>query len=271
MTVAADPAPASTEIHAAHTRLLKCTLAVEESRVFWRRVQPERALAASDRAFQDEAFAQLWFGSRSLRRVEVLAATMRHRFVAFPAALGVLHRWRDMPPDTRALICHWHLQLADPTYRAFTGDYLVSRHDAGRPVVDRRGVAAWLGLGAATWSLATRVELASKLLSCGFAAGLITSRRDPRPLAFPRVPDAALGYLLHLLREVRFAGTLLDNPYLRSLGLAGPVLEARLRALPSLSFRRAADVVEFGWRYPTLTAWAQAEVLPADAAEDVGR
>ncbi|MCX5953197.1 MAG: hypothetical protein NTZ40_06835 [Cyanobacteria bacterium] len=37
---------------------------------------------------------------------------------------------------------------------------------------------------------------------------------------FPLVPDDALTYLLHLLREVDFEGTVLANPYLRSVGLA---------------------------------------------------
>jgi hypothetical protein len=36
------------------------------------------------------------------------------------------------------------------------------------------------------------------------AAGLIASRRDPRPLTLPPIDDLALGYLLCLLKGTRF-------------------------------------------------------------------
>ena len=105
--------------------------------------------------------------------------------------------------------------------------------------------------------MATRIQFASKLLSAAFSAGLVGSNRDPRPLPLPRVGDDALSYLLYLLRETRFEGTLLDNPYLRSIGLDGPVLEDRLHGLPSLRFARQGDLVEVGWRHPDLIGWAR--------------
>jgi hypothetical protein len=62
---------------------------------------------------------------------------LRARFDAFPNALHVLQRWPHMSPDTRRVVCHWHLQLSDPLYRDFTGTFLVraprERPAAGDP------------------------------------------------------------------------------------------------------------------------------------------
>ena len=74
------------------------------------------------------------------------------------------------------------------------------------------------------------------------------------------MPDESLEYLLYLLRETEFAGTLLDNPYLASVGLDGAVLVDRLRRLPGLAFRRQGDLTDFGWRHQDLRAWAAASL-----------
>jgi hypothetical protein len=194
--------------------------------------------------------------------VEALLANMRARFDAFPDSLFVLSRWRSMIPETRTAICHWHLQLADPLYRAFCGEFLVARRETLRAQIHRPAVISWVGeYGPARWNVATRTELASKLLSVALSAGLVSGRRDPRDLRFPRVTDEALAYLLYLLRGVEFEGTMTSNPYLRSVGLEGAVLEGRLSTLRSIHFRRIADVVDFGWRYSCLREWAAAVVL----------
>lgn len=252
--VATEASPSETP--ETHTRLLKCTLAIDESRAYWAKVDP-----ANKRTRAIDAFEGYWFGGKTMAWVEVLLINMRARFDAFPAALEVLHRWPNMPPETRSAICHWHLQLTDPMYRAFSGEYLVERRDALRPEVRRDAIIQWVSdQGPGRWTMATKKQLASKLLSCALSAGLVSGRRDPRHLLYPRVSDDSLEYILHLLRGVRFEGTLLDNPYLRSVGMQGAFLEDRLRALPSLQYRRVGDVVEFGFRYRDLTAWADARL-----------
>ncbi len=248
------PEPRPAEVTDIHTRLLKCALIVEESRAYWQRIDP----AATDSP-ADQAFQEYWFGAKSLARVKVLLTNLRARFDAFPPALAVLRDWSAMDPEARTAICHWHLQLADPLYRAFTGDYLPERRATARPEVRQDQVVAWVShQGPGRWTMSTRIQFASKLLSCAYTAGLVTGRRDPRELGFPRIPDAALSYLLHLLREVDFEGSLTDNPYLRSVGLEGGLLEDRLRALPELRFRRLAGLVEFGWSFPDLATWSEA-------------
>lgn len=242
----------ATEIN---TRLLKCALEVEDSRAYWAHVADPSGATAR------KAFDEYWFGARSLARIEVLLTNMRARFGAFSAALEVLHGWSPMAPDTRRTICHWHLQLADPLYRRFTGTYLVARRAGHRPEVTRDLIVAWVGQhGAERWTMSTRVQFASKLLSAAYSAGLVASNRDPRPLALPRVPDEALEYLMYLLREIDFEGSLLDNPYSSSVGLEGTVLEDRLRGLPGLAFKRQGDRIDFGWRHPSLRAWADVHV-----------
>ncbi|MCA9517407.1 MAG: DUF1819 domain-containing protein [Myxococcales bacterium] len=242
---------------------MKCALEVEESRAYWRHaggdVSPQRA------------FDAYWFGAKSLSRVEVLIANMRARFDAFPPALDTLHRWTPMSPDTRRVLCHWHLQLADPLYRAFTGELLVARRDAYRAEVTRDVVVSWVrSTGPVRWTTPTHIQLASKLLSAAFAAGLVATNRDPRPLASPRVGDDALSYLMYLLRGVDIGGSLLDNPYLASVGLAGADLEARLRQLPGLAFRRQGDLVDFRWEHADLAAWADAYLPAASGSEPPG-
>ena len=245
------------EVTELHTRLMKCALEVEDARAYWQHADLGRGPATARRAFDE-----YWFGARSLARIEVLLANFRARFDAYPPSLRVLARWADMDPETRRLVCHWHLQLADPLYRAFSGVYLVERREGGRAELSRELVVAWVGKnGLAPWTMATRVQFASKLLSAAYAARLVTTNRDPRRLAYPRVGDAALGYLFYLLREVDFAGTLLQNPYLASVGLAGEQLDERLRGLSVLRYRRQADLADFGWRHASLLEWAEA-MLP---------
>jgi hypothetical protein len=164
-----------------------------------------------------------------------------------------------MDASARQVICHWHLQLSDPLYRRFTGTFLVERRALRDPKVDRDIVLRWVKSEFPDrWSEATSVQFASKLLSAASEAGVISPKRDPRALLLPKVPDIALAYLLHLLRGLRFAGTLTENPYLASVGLVEGFLDQRLRALPGISFRRMAQLTEFEWEAPTLTAWAAA-------------
>lgn len=241
-----------------HTRLLKCSLDIDESRAYWQHSTAPDITA-------ERAFAEYWFGARSLARVVVLLTNFRARFDAYPTALAVLQRWPDMDLACRRAICHWHLQLSDPLYRSFTGTYLLERREHSGQV-RRDAVVAWVGeQGPGRWTMATRIQFASKLLTAAHTAGLVVGIRDPRPLAFPPIPDGALTYLLYLLRDVQFTGTLLSNPYLASIGLVGPDLDARLRALDALSFRRQGALTELEWAYSDLAAWAAARHPAAPA------
>ncbi len=195
---------------------------------------------------------------------------MRVRFDAFPAGLHVLASWRAMPPEARRAICHFHVQLTDPLYRAFTGAFLPARREALRPELHRQTVIQWTAEhGPERWATKTQLQFASRLLSCAGAAGLLAGSRDPRTVATPRVPDAALEYMLYTLRALRFDGSLIANPYLASLGLTGGHLADRLRGLRSLEFRQVGDVHEVHWRYPDIAAWAAAELAPASAVAQV--
>jgi hypothetical protein len=244
--------PRTPEASEVHSRLQKLALGIEESRQYW-----EAPPGPSDRALA--AFEGRWFGSKSLPRVRFLLANLAERYDAFPEALAVLRRFRAMDVPTRRVICHAHLQLSDPLYRRFTGGFLVEQRSSGREVVDRHLVLRWLREEfPREWSESTRGQFASKLLSAASEAGLVSPKRDPRTLLLPRVTDAALAYVLHLLRLVRFEGTLTENPYLSSVGLVGGTLDRRLRALPPLDFHRMGELVEVDFRYPSLTAWADA-------------
>jgi len=243
-----------TECNVLHCRLMKCALEVDNSRAYWQHLGDSEKSVSAQRAF-----SEFWFGARSLARIEMLLAHLRWRFDRYPSALQVLSFWREMDPDTRRLICHWHLQLSDPLYRTFTGNYLVARRDTGRVDVTRDLVITWVGDQAPErWTIPTRVKFATKLLHAAHAAGLVASTRDPRQLCNPRISDDGLSYLMYLLKEVHFAGTLLENPYLASVGLEGAEFDRRLRGLKCLDFKRQGDLVDFGWRYSSLLDWANA-------------
>lgn len=246
------------EITAIHTRIMRCALAVEDARAYWSVPELGPYAGRSNRAFKE-----YWFGARSHARVEVLLINMRVRFDAYPEALAVLRAWPDMDPGTRTQIGHWHLQLADPLYRAFTGTFLPERWAEGRPEITLARAVAWVSdQDTGKWTMSSRMTFASKLMSAAAEAGLIGSRRDPRPLRLPRVTDEALLYLLHLLRGVEFEGTLFENPYLASVGLTGGELSARLRALPGLRYERQGTLIDATWEADSLTSWF-AQVHPA--------
>ena len=245
--------PRPSETTQIHTRLLKCALEVEDSRAYWRHWRAQPAIESQ------EAFDEYWFGARSLARVKVLLTNFRARFDGVPDAAALLSQWPDMDPGTRKLICHWHLQFSDPMYRRFAGEYLPERRERGRCEVTRDLVIAWVDdQGPGRWTTATRVQLASKLMSCAYAAGLLAANRDPRQILVPRVQDDALAYLMYLLRGIDFQGTLLANPYTASVGLDGRFLEERLASTPGLKFQRQGDLQDFGWVYPGLAAWGTA-------------
>lgn len=239
-----------------HSRLLRCSLCAEESRAYWAHVDP-----GDPRTSATAAFAGSWFGAKSEAWTTELLSNMRVRFDAFPSGLRVLSGWRTMPPETRHALCHFHVQLTDPLYRAFTGEFLPARRDALRPEVHRQTVIQWTAEhGPRRWSMKTQLQFATRLSSCAGSAGLLHGNRDPRQVAVPRVPDSALEYILYTLRALRFDGSLIKNPYLASLGLVGGHLADRLRALRTIEFRQVGDVHEFDWRYPDLEAWATAEL-----------
>jgi hypothetical protein len=248
MTAGHSPKP--TEATELSARLTKCGIEIDECRAWW--VHADKTSSATPKQIFDE----YWFGAKSLARIKVLDRSLRSRFNVFPAALATLHRWPHMGPETRRLICHWHLQLADPLYRSFAGEYLPSRRLMPASDVTRAMVVDWVGRQTGTaWTIPTRTQFATNALSSACAAGLVIGKRDPRSVTVPPVPNEALGYLLHLLREVEFQGTLLDNPYLGSVGLVGPPLEDRLRSLPGIRFRRQGDLADFGWEHDSLAAW----------------
>ncbi len=245
-----------------HSRLLRCSLCIDESRAYWAHVDPE-----TPRESAVNAFGESWFGTKSEAWTTELLSNMRVRFDAYPEALGVLAGWRSMTPETRRLICHFHVQLTDPLYREFTGEFLFERRDALRPEVHRQTVIQWVAEhGPPRWALKTQIQFASRLLSCALAAGLLRGKRDPREAVAPRVPNDALAYLLYLLRSVRFQGSLVRNPYLASIGIVGGHLADRFRGLSSIEFRQVGDVQEIEWRYPDLAGWARGELAMGAAS-----
>ncbi len=253
------------EIEQFHSRLLRVSLALEESRAYWERRQENSSEASLSKAKRaEQAFEARWFGSKSLERVQRLLADFGHRYDRYPAALSVLTRWQPSDPATRQNIGHWHLQLVDPMYRDFSGGFLEQRRlgSATRMAsIDRDIVARWVSQQLPTeWATTTVLRMATALITCATAAGLCENTSGARVLTYPKVTDAALTYWLYFLKDLRFTGTLLTNPYFASVGLSEEFLELRLRQLSGIKFSRMGELREFDWQYANLEGWAEGEL-----------
>ncbi|NJL10401.1 MAG: hypothetical protein HC908_10150 [Calothrix sp. SM1_7_51] len=193
-----------------------------------------------------------------MARVRSLLVEFSHRFEAYPPAFAVLRLWRPSDLTTRQNICHWHMQLADPLYRAFTGVFLAQRRQQPNPIIDKDIVARWVtGQFATSWSSATTLRMATGLIGASAAAGLCTENSGARNLKFPKVTDEALAYwVLFSAPILSFSRSILDNPYFNSVGLDDTFLEQRLRRLPGIAFNRMGELYDFGWHYPDLKTWA---------------
>lgn len=244
-----------------HTRILRCMLAVEDCQAYWRHVDlsvPTAARAAL-------AFEQRWFGVKSEARLRTIMTDMVERFDAYPEAIQLLHELKSIPAKVRALICHVHTQLADPIYRRFTGELLPERRALGYSGIDRETVARWVdGIEPDRWAPKTCIKFASNLLATALNAGLVGGRRDPRAIALAPVPDVVVGYVLYLLRNVAFAGSLTDNLYLRSLGIVPETFAVSVARVPGVRCSELGGTVELTWAEPGLLAWGR-KTLGAEA------
>ena len=246
-----------TEVTAFHSRLLRVSLALDESRAYWDHLTPETPKAKR----AELAFEGRWFGSKSMERVKRLLAEFNRRYDAYAVALLVLTQWQPRDPVTRQNICHWHLQLSDPMYRAFTGEFLEQRRLDSVATIERDIAARWVTQHLKTeWATATVLRMATALITCATAAGLCKQTPGNRPLTYPQVTDEALAYWLYLLKDLTFEGTLLANPYLASVGLRDGFWEERLRSLPGVKFSRMGELYEFHWQYDDLGSWAMGEL-----------
>ncbi|WP_372716086.1 hypothetical protein [Novipirellula sp.] len=242
--------------------MMKCTLEIEPSRSYWQLCGSVDGSVTNEKAFEESVF-----GSKTYLRVQRLLADMRHRYDAYPFALAVLGKCSPIELSDRALICHWHTQLADPIYRKFTGEYLVERYYGPAGNVDNDMVSRWIELTVPDrWQIPTRNKIASKMLTSALTAGIIGSNRNPRPIHFPRVSDFAVTYLMYLLREIEYKGTAISNPYLTSVGLDQEEAIRRFRAIRELGFSRQGDLIHFDWKHNSMMEWARSEGILSESA-----
>lgn len=176
------------EEHTPHTGLLRLGLAVPASRIYWQK---------AGRGLEIENRQESWYPKLSADRERYLLRQMQRRFPK-PWPAEIVSR----PTLTAGLVCHWHLQLTDPLYRHYTGDYLLKCWSSGTPTVSLEGTVAWVEKCSLTadWKPNTVRRLASGLMSSAAAAGLCDSRgRRERELRLPVVTAADLQYLNDLL------------------------------------------------------------------------
>lgn len=196
-----------------HTGLLRLGLAVEQSRVFCSRAGQESVTAI----LLQQALREEWFPKASESRSRYLVQQLARRFPpGYRRALSA-------PSELQApLVCHWHLQLTDPLYRLYTGDYLMERWSSPTQSVNLEGSSEWVRKQALTfgWRPNTVRRLASGLLSSATEAGLCRrGGRDDRELRLPQVGAQDKEYLTNLLER---AGVLTNRSgYLLPVGLGG--------------------------------------------------
>lgn len=240
-----------------HTRMLRIGLAEADSRIYWAHAG---GLAAEE--LVTAAFEERWFGSRTMARVRYLINNFTYRFNTFPGCLEVLNRWDPTDLADRTLLCHWHVQMSDPLYREFTSSVFSLRRQRPEPTIDRSSTLRWVeSITENRWSSSTSQRMATGLMACATEAGLCSSSKTIRALTYPKVSDHALGYLLYLLKDLRYEGNLKDNPYALSVGLEGEQWSQRIRKLPWITYRRMADLHDLKWEFESLEEWAR-KVFP---------
>lgn len=77
------------EVEKSHSRLLRMSLAIEESREYWE--HNDSKLSKKDKEIV--AFEKRWFGNKSLSRVRTILRNFSTRFEAYPVALEILQHW----------------------------------------------------------------------------------------------------------------------------------------------------------------------------------
>ena len=252
---ASGAAPAeTTEVH---TRILRLALGIDEARAYWAHVDPAVPPGAAR--------------APGLRAALVRREDARPREDAAPLPRRPVRRLpggaRRAPPLAPHGPRHapGHLPLARPAHRP----HLPALHrrvprraahaqgpEGGSP---GGGPLAAPDLARTAGRRPPIVQFASKLLSAASEAGLVSPKRDPRALLFPKVPDHAIAYLLlpaprRPPRRARSPRT----PYVASVGLGDGFLDQRLKTIPAITLRRMGALVELDWAHPTLTAWAEA-------------
>lgn len=239
-----------------HTRILRCMLAVDDCAAYWRHFDRVH-LCAPPAENARVAFAERWFGTKSEARVRTIMTDMSERFDMQPLAFRALHDVGTVPARLRPLICHFHTQLADPIYRRFTGDLLPSLRAQGRTSLDRPAVARWIeSIAPGRWSAPTAMKFASNLLAAAHDAGLVAAKRDPRKVTLPNVPPIIVGWILYVLRDTVFEGSLVDNAYLRSLGIDRAALRAVAPRISGLRLVELGGAAELSFEAASIVDWA---------------
>lgn len=184
------------EVVSLHTGLLRLGLAVEHSVRFWTRARTDSPLSE----LREAAWREKWFDDLSKSRVHYLVGQLGKRF-PFPA-----RELLDFSPRaehrSNALVCHWHLLLSDPLYRAFASEFLFGRWAVTDASVDLATTREWLKSRPLTadWQPTTLGRMASGLLSAATEAGLCEGRGSTgKTLRLPTVDRDDIKYLHRML------------------------------------------------------------------------
>jgi BrxA len=185
------------EVTTPHTGLLRLGLALQQSLAFWRKATTD----LPTKELVQEAYQQKWFGQVTEARNRYLVAHLAKRFpYAIRRSLN-LKASSDM--QRNQLVCHWHLQLTDPLYRSYTGEFLLSCWSNPTTSVTLDESAHWVKNQPLSqdWKAVTIRRLASGLLSAATDAGLCQgSGKTERELRLPNVTEDDLNYLQRLLK-----------------------------------------------------------------------
>jgi hypothetical protein len=240
--------PRPQEVKSIHSRLLRLGLAVRESQIFWRTRDPEQSTKLTiERAHQEG-----WFGAKSLKQVEYLVTSLDTRFTG---AITDLRVWDPAEKADRCWVCHFHLQLTDPLYRQFTAHYLSHRLERAQPNIEKLSALRWLNqLAPNKWAVATAERLVSGLVSALNEAGFSRGRSSPRDIVIPPLSNESLAYLLFLLKNSEFEGSILSNPYLKTTYL-GEDLERRLTELPGFDYQHNDEGGTLKWKVDSFLDW----------------
>lgn len=201
------------EVTTPHTGLLRLGLAASHSVTFWSRATTDQSVDQLCATAEKER----WFGDLTPSRLKYLVRQLQKRF-PYPARELLTFQARP-EPHQNTLICHWHLQLVDPLYRAYTSSFLLGCWSSPTTTVSIDASASWVKAqpSAKRWAGNTQRRMASGLLSAATEAGLVArTGRNERELKLPPVDSKDLAYLHRLLLRADAVDN--EETYLMSVG-----------------------------------------------------
>jgi hypothetical protein len=209
-----------------HMTMLRIGARIEESRSYIRNYQAGYTV----KELKLKAWDEQWFGFIPESIFVRLIPAFHSRFGNYPEMVNVIQNGitKGLESYDFKMICNFHIQISDPYYRWFSGDYIPNRLDNGLQEITSTTTAV-------DFNTKFKKNIKANTLK-HFAVNLLNSANDTgllkgtklRVTQTPTVTVFFLGYLIYTLGSFDFPmADLINSPFIKSIISEKP----RLRSL----------------------------------------